>query len=110
AGSLGQALLRSLTKPLLDWLGLHRLLTWAGCAAVVGLTLMPFTHITWLLMALALFHGSGAGLHQSLALTMVADHTDDAERSYVVGLRATFNQLAVALAPIAIGALADHTG
>jgi DHA1 family multidrug resistance protein-like MFS transporter len=110
AGSLGQAAIRPFTNILLRRSGLVFTMMLAAIIAIAGLTLMPLTSLTALLLALAFVHGVGAGLHQSLGLVLLADYTSDDERGYAVGLRATINQVSSAGAPLLAGMFADALG
>jgi DHA1 family multidrug resistance protein-like MFS transporter len=110
AGSLGQAAIRPFTNILLRRSGLVFTMMLAAIIAIAGLTVMPLTSLTTLLLTLAFVHGVGAGLHQSLGLVLLADYTSDSERGYAVGLRATINQVSSAGAPLLAGMFADALG
>lgn len=110
AGSLGQAAIRPFTNLLLKRTGLVSTMMLAALLAILGLSVMPLTVVTTLLLFLAFAHGVGAGLHQSLGLVLLAEHTSDAERGYAVGLRATINQVSSAGAPLLAGVVADLLG
>lgn len=110
AGSLGQAAVRPFTHLLLRSFSLSATMILAVAFAIAGLAVMPFLPVTGVLLVLAFLHGGGAGLHQSLGLVLVAEGTSDDERGYAVGLRATINQIAVAIAPVAAGIVAALAG
>ena len=110
AGSLGQAAVRPFTHVLLRNFSLTTTMVLAVAFAIVGLAAMPFLPLSGVLLVLAFMHGGGAGLHQSLGLVLVADDTSDDERGFAVGVRATVNQVAVAIAPIAAGLVAAMAG
>lgn len=110
AGSLGQAVVRPFTQVLIRSFNMSGTLLVAASIAIVGLALIPATGVVGLLVTFALVHGMGAGLHQSLGLTLLADYTTDQERGYAVGLRATINQISSAAAPLVAGFLAGGLG
>ncbi len=110
AGSLGQAVIRPFTAIVLERTSLIFTMMLAAIIAIIGLTVMPVTIMVVLLSGLAFAHGVGAGLHQSLGLILLADHTSDEERGYAVGLRATINQVSSAGAPLLAGGIAGLLG
>lgn len=110
AGSLGQAIVRPFSHVLLQRFSLTTTMVLAVVLAIAGIAAMPFLPVAAVLLLFAFLHGGGAGLHQSLGLLLVAEGTNDDERGYAVGLRATINQVAGAIAPVVAGLVASLTG
>lgn len=110
AGSLGQAVVRPFSHLLLQRFSLATTMVVAVVLAIAGIAAMPFLPFAAFLLFLAFLHGGGAGLHQSLGLLLVAESTSDDERGYAVGLRATINQVAGAIAPVVAGIIATLAG
>lgn len=110
AGSIGQAAVRPFTNAGLRLLGLTNLLVVSSALGIFGLFTLPFFSTTWIILVLAFLHGAGAGLHQSVGLVLVADHSTDDERGYAVGLRATVNQVSGTVAPALLGSMSQLWG
>lgn len=109
-GSLGQAVLRPVTKDAIRLFGLTGVLVGASLLGVIGFFVLPLTTSNIVIGVLMLLHGAGAGLQQSVGLLMIADHTSPDERGFAVGLRATANQVSATAAPAVLGGLAQLLG
>lgn len=110
AGPLGQAVLRPFTAAIMRRFSIPLTMTAATALAAGGVVALPIFPVVAAMWLMVFIHGLGSGLHQSVGLIVLADHTNTDERSVAIGLRATINQVATAGAPLVAGVIADAVG
>ncbi len=77
---------------------------------VVGISLTPWLLHPALLVAAALVTGAGYGSNPPVVMQLLTEHSSDADRGLVMGLRATAGRLSQVVQPLAFGGLAALAG
>jgi MFS family permease len=101
---------RSLLPALSRRFGAGAVLVSGTVAGVVGISVTPWLVHPFLLVALAVITGAGYGSNPPVVMQLLTQHSADANRGLVMGLRATAGRLAQVTQPLAFGALAALVG
>lgn len=93
------------------WLGGRAGAVTACVAAMsLGMVATGWTGSPWVIGALAVVIGVGAGLGQPLTLVLLSEGVTDTQRPSALGLRLTVNQGTMLLGPLFLGAVAEYAG
>lgn len=71
--------------------------------ASIAMALFPLFKTFWPLAILSAACGWGSGMNEPMAISLVAAYTQGSSRGIALGLRLTFNRLAMLLAPLIFG-------
>jgi MFS family permease len=91
-------------------LGAGTVLVVGTVVGVVGISLTPWLLHPALLVAFAVLTGAGYGSNPPVVMQLLTEHSADANRGLVMGLRATAGRLAQVVQPLAFGGLAAVAG
>lgn len=91
-------------------LGAGTVLVGGTVMGVIGISLTPWLLHPALLVAFAVVTGAGYGSNPPVVMQLLTEHSADANRGLVMGLRATAGRLAQVLQPLAFGAVVAAAG
>ncbi len=90
--------------------GAGTVLVTSSLVGVLGISLTPWLLHPVLLVAAAVATGAGYGANPPVAMQLLGEHSAEAQRGLVMGLRAAASRLAQVIQPVIFGSLATAVG